>query len=93
MSFWSAWWRRRAAGAPDTARPEDGPAGDGEGIGVEHPLQLLHQRRNAAGLLKFDADRVITDRFGVDQKWRTVADFAEEIQRQFDSRPAGDLMA
>ena len=29
MSFWSAWWRRRAAGAPDTARPEDGPAGDG----------------------------------------------------------------
>ena len=29
MSFWSAWWRRRAAGAPDTARPAHGRA-DGD---------------------------------------------------------------
>lgn len=29
MSFWSAWWRRRAAGVPDTARPAHGRA-DGD---------------------------------------------------------------
>ena len=29
MSFWSAWWRRRAAAEPDTARPAGGHAGDG----------------------------------------------------------------
>lgn len=29
MSFWSAWWRRRAAGAPDTARSAYGRA-DGD---------------------------------------------------------------
>ena len=28
MSFWSAWWRRRAAAEPDTARPAGGHAGD-----------------------------------------------------------------
>ena len=29
MSFWSAWWRRRAAGVPDTARSAHGRA-DGD---------------------------------------------------------------
>lgn len=29
MSFWSAWWRRRAAGVPDTARSAYGRA-DGD---------------------------------------------------------------
>ena len=33
MSFWSAWWRRRAAGAPDTARPAHGRADGGDRSG------------------------------------------------------------
>ena len=55
MSFWSAWWRRRAAGVPDTARSAYGRAdGDdrsestGRQAAPEAVLTLLTQGVDAA---------------------------------------------
>ena len=41
-------------------------AGDGERIGVETTFELLHQRGDAAGLMKFDADGIVAHRLGID---------------------------